>query len=577
MKRPDPDKKPELSDDPVELRHRAEPQLKGRQREAAPEPAAVESERQRHELEVHQIELQLQNAELLAARAELEAALEKYTDLYDFAPVGYLALNPEGVIREANLTGASLLGIARSALVNQRFGSFIIAADRPAFVAFLQRVFASKVRQSCEVTLQVPGRPPLMVGLEAISFESGSTGRLTLTDVTERKRAEADRLILSKLESTGVLAGGIAHDFNNLLTVILMNLELGGKAAASEKAFGQHLEQAIQAVSLARGLTQQLITFNTGGTPIRKPTALAAVIQESARLALSGSRVRCEFVPPPDLWPADVDPGQIGQVIHNLVLNAREAMPAGGVVTVRAKNVVLKSSAAVLLPPGDYVRVSITDQGSGMTKELLQKIFDPYFSTKQRGDQKGMGLGLTICHTIIKKHGGAIAVESEMDAGTTFHIHLPVSGKLSLEEPAPLPEVSPRCGRILVMDDEEPVREVVGASLQGMGHEVVLVGDGAQAVEVYEKSKALGRPFDAVILDLTVKGGIGGREAISQLLQLDPGVRAIVMSGYSSDTVLMNPESHGFQGVLTKPFNSAELREVLAQVMGDRSRTQPTP
>jgi CheY-like chemotaxis protein len=222
--------------------------------------------------------------------------------------------------------------------------------------------------------------------------------------------------------------------------------------------------------------------------------------------------------------------------------------------------------------------VTIADQGTGMTKELLSKIFDPYFSTKQRGQQKGMGLGLTICHTVIQRHGGAIAVESEVGVGSTFRIHLPASRKvIPAAEEAPLPKVPPRRGRVLVMDDEEGLRAVVGETLRGMGHEVVLVGDGARAVEVYERSKTLGHPFDALILDLTVKAGLGGLEVLPKLLQIDPGVRAIVMSGYASDPVLLNHERHGFKGALAKPFDLVELREVLAKVMGGGPGHQTTP
>ena len=546
----------------------AEVGLSERRKSAPPRPADFENERQRQELEVHQIELELQNAELMEARQELEAALEKYTDLYDFAPVGYFTLDPAGVIREANLIGASLLGLERSRLIKRRFELSVSVADRPAFNAFLQHVFASSSAQACEVSLLREGQPPVEARMEAVAAASGAECRVVVTDITERKRAEADRLVLSKLESTGILAGGIAHDFNNLLTVILMNLDLARMYAPSEEEFGHRVAEAIQATSLARGLTQQLITFTASGAPARKPTALVALIQESTRLALSGSRVRCEFAPPPDLWPADADAGQIGQVIRNLVLNAREAMPAGGVITVHVANVELKSGAEPPLPPGDYLQVSITDQGSGMTKDLQSKIFDPYFSTKQRGEQKGMGLGLTICHTVIKRHGGAIAVESRVGAGTTFTFFLPVSRELIPDAEAPVVKVTPRLGRILVMDDEPGMRAVVGAALQGQGHEVVLVGDGARAVEVYERSKALGRPFDVVILDLTVKAGIGGLETIPKLREIDPGVKTIVMSGYASDPVLVDHKDHGFKGALAKPFDVAELRKVLAHVMG---------
>ena len=530
-----------------------------------------------HEVEVHQIELEMQNQELGEARDKMEALLEKYTDLYDFAPVGYLTLDREGAIREANLALASLLGIARSALVNRRFGLFVSPADRTVFDAFVQRIFASKVRQGCEVTLKAEDRPPVDVEMEAIVFESDQACRVAVTDITAHKRAEADRLILNKLESTGILAGGLAHDFNNLLTVILLDLELAHALTPPGEELAQLLEEAKKAALAASGLTQQLITFAKGGTMVRKPTRLSEVIQESVRPALSGSMVRCEFFLAEDLWVAEVDAGQIGQVLRNLVLNAREAMPQGGVVFVRAENVVLSAQEPPSLPAGEYVRVSIADQGAGIAPDVLPKIFDPYFSTKERGNQKGMGLGLTICHAVIQRHGGAISVKSEVGVGTTFHIHLPASRKSSIGEQASGPAGVPRHGRVLVMDDEEGVRKVVALTLRGMGHEVELAADGQMAVEAYKKAKSLGRQFDVVILGLTVRGGMGGQEAIQTLLQLAPTVKAIAMSGYAHDPVLLKPEPHGFKGTLAKPFDVGKLQEILSRVLGSSPGRKAAP
>jgi len=392
--------KPNPPPEAAELRRRAEERLREQHPEASPTRTEADTQRLVHELRVHQIELEMQNEELQRARNEMEAGLEKYSDLYDFAPVGYVTLDREGTIREANLTSASLLGIERSRLVGRRFGPYVSAADRPAFTAFLTKVFASKAREFCEVTLLQDGQAPVAVRIEAAV--AGRECRAVLEDITEYKRAEEDRLILNKLESTGILAGGIAHDFNNLLTVIVLNLDLADGTDPSGEELAHRLAEVRKAASMARGLTQQLITFAKGGQPIRKLTSLSQLIEDSVRPALSGSRVRCEFHLADDLWPAEVDAGQMGQVIRNVVLNAREAMPQGGVVSVRAENRVLGSHEHPSLPPGDYVRVSIADQGSGIAKEVLPKIFDPYFSTKQRGDQKGMGLGLTICHAIVQ-------------------------------------------------------------------------------------------------------------------------------------------------------------------------------
>ena len=551
----------------AELRRCAEARLKEQRLEKNPARTEADTQRLVHELQVHQIELEMQNEELQQARNELEAGLEKYSDLYDFAPVSYLTLDREGTIREANLTAASLLGIERSRLVQRRFGLYVAAADRPAFAIFLTQVFGGKAREFCEVTLLKDGKPPVEVRIEAALAAAGEECRVVLEDITEHKRAEKDRLILNKLESTGILAGGLAHDFNNQLAVIVLNLDMAQTLIPPGEELARRLEEAKQAALLSRGLTQQLITFAKGGTPVRKPTRLTEVIQDSVRSALSGSRVRCDFSLAEDLWLADVDAGQISQVIRNVVQNAREAMPQGGEVSVRAENVVLGSRENPSLPPGDYVRVSIADRGGGIAQEVLPNIFDPYFSTKQRGEQKGMGLGLTICHTVVQKHGGAIAVESVAGGGATCHIHLPVSRPVPVEAKASVPENLPRHGRILVMDDEESVRKVVGALLKWAGYEVELVEDGQRTVEVYGSAKSQGRPFDAALLDLTVRGGMGGLEALQALLKIDPDVKAVVMSGFADDPAVLEPERHGFKGVLAKPFDIADLQKALAQAM----------
>jgi two-component system, cell cycle sensor histidine kinase and response regulator CckA len=562
------EKKLDLPPGAAELRRRAEVRLRKQQPETGQAQTEADTQRLVHELQVHQIELEMQNEELQKARGEMEAALEKYSDLYDFAPVGYLTLDREGTIRGSNLASASLLGTARSWLVNRRFGLCVAAADRPAFDAFLMRVFESQAKELCEVTLLNEGRPPVEVRIEAVAAASGRECRAVLEDITERKRAEADRLIMNRLESTGILAGGIAHDFNNLLTMILLNLELAQALIPPGEELAHLLEQAKQAAMTSGGLTQQLHSFATGGAPIRKPTRLSSVIQESVRLAASGSRLRCDFALAEDLWLAEVDAGQIGQVIRNLVLNAREAKPEGGVISVRAENVVLGPQEHPSLPLGDYVRVSVTDWGGGISKEVLPKIFDAYFSTKRRGSQKGMGLGLAICHQVIQKHGGAIAVESQPGVGTTFRLHLPAIRKLLQKEQASAPASHPRRGRILVMDDEEVVRRLVKRLLEQEGHEVELVADGQSAIGAYENAQGQGRPFDAVILDLTVRDGVGGQQTIRELLKIDPAVKAIVISGYATDPVVLEPERYGFKGVVAKPFDKLKLREMLSRVLG---------
>jgi PAS domain S-box-containing protein len=564
--------------DPAERRRRAEAHLGDQQPGGAKTgnpKSEADTQRLLHELEVHQIELEMQNEELSEARDKMEMLAEKYTDLYDFAPVGYLTLSPAGDILEANLAAASLLGLARSALIKQPIRCFVSAESRSVFEAFLKQVFEGGIRGECDVVFLADGKKPFDARIRANLFESGEACRMAVSDMTDEKQAETDRLILNKLESTGILAGGIAHDFNNLLTVVLLNLELAEMLNYPDAELARYLGEAKKSALKTRGLTAQLLTFAEGGAPVRRPMRLSGLIQESVRLALSGSLVRCEFSLAEDLWPAEVDKAQMGQVLRGIALNAREAMPQGGVLRVRAENMVLKTSEHPSLAAGDYVRVSLADQGIGIPKEVLPKIFDPYFSTKQRGDRKGMGLGLTICHSVVRKHAGAMTVESAVGTGTTLQIYLPAARKLGSEAKAPAD--APQPGRVLVMEDEVAVREAVRQTLSGMGHEVALAQDGQRAIEVYETAKLQGRPFDVVVLDLTIRDGMGGRETLKELLKLDPRVKAIAMSGHALDPVMLEPQRHGFKGVLTKPFEIAKLQENLSRVMSSSTTSKPAP
>jgi signal transduction histidine kinase/ActR/RegA family two-component response regulator len=388
-----------------------------------------------------------------------------------------------------------------------------------------------------------------------------------IRDVTEHRQAEQDRLILGKLESTGVLAGGIAHDFNNLLTSILLNVDMAESADSPLEEQTESLAAIRTGVHAAQVLTQQLLTFARGGSALRQRVVLSALLRESMSLALSGTNLRGDVCIAEDLAPTVVDAGQIGQVIRNLVLNAREAMSSGGVVSLRADNVILEPANAFALPPGPYVQVRIRDEGCGISAETLARIFDPYFSTKMRGTQKGMGLGLTICHSIVQKHAGSITVDSAPGNGATFTVHLPAERDLS-QEPSSATLASPsQRARILVMDDEPMVRRVFKTVLTQIGYDVDVTADGRAAVAAYMQARADGLPFDGVILDLTVKGDMGGEEALRELLANDPRTRAIVMSGYSDNDVMREFERFGFKARLTKPFDRDALRDVLHSVL----------
>jgi PAS domain S-box-containing protein len=388
---------------------------------------------------------------------------------------------------------------------------------------------------------------------------------IAFRDITEKQKMEEELLRARRLDSIGILAGGIAHDFNNLLTAILGNVSLAKLYVdRNEKAFGR-LVDAEKASLRAKDLTQQLLTFSKGGAPVKRTASITDLLVDSASFGLSGSNVKCEFDLPEGLWPVDVDEGQMSQVINNLIINADHAMPAGGVITVRAENIVVGTDNALFLTAGKYVKISVQDQGIGIAEANLQRIFDPYFTTKT----KGSGLGLATCYSIIKRHDGLIIVESELGKGTIFHMYLPASEKqpTGSKGAEKREQTSSGRGRILIMDDEESVREILSNMLQHLGYAVECAGDGSEAIASYRKSLLAGNAFGAVIMDLTIPGGMGGKETMQRLKELDPQVRGIVSSGYSNDPVMANFRAHGFSGVVTKPYLVEELSQTLENVV----------
>ena len=382
-----------------------------------------------------------------------------------------------------------------------------------------------------------------------------------------RKKMDDELLKAQKLESVGLLAGGLAHDFNNLLTGILGNIELAKMYADPADKVYEKLTDAGQAFSRAKDLTQQLLTFSRGGEPVKKIVSLGALVKNSAKFALRGSNVRCKFFIPKDLLSAEIDEGQITQVISNLIINASQAMPSGGTVKVFCENVVVSQQDALPLKDGEYVRISIRDKGIGMPREHLPKIFDPYFTTKQ----KGSGLGLATSYSIIKKHEGHIAAESEMGAGTTFHLYLPASMQMTTPAGSDDETLFRGTGRVLIMDDEDAVRTVAGEMLSYLGFSVAFADNGEKALELYGAAQEQGTPFDAVVMDLTIPGGMGGKEAAQKLIEASPNARIIVSSGYSHDPVMAEYRTYGFASVVTKPFKIKELRDSMRQALSNSS------
>jgi nitrogen-specific signal transduction histidine kinase/CheY-like chemotaxis protein len=386
---------------------------------------------------------------------------------------------------------------------------------------------------------------------------------IAFQDMSVRKQMEEDILRAQKLESIGVLAGGLAHDFNNLLTAILGNVSLAKLLASPEDKISQRLTAAENASLRARDLTLQLLTFSKGGAPIKRTTSMGVLIKDSVSFASSGSNVICEFAIPDDLWVVDIDEGQMSQVIHNLIINADQAMPGGGTILVSCRNTTVSQDDGLPLKSGNYILISISDQGQGISPKYLPKIFDPYFTTKETG----RGLGLAMVYSIVRNHEGHITLESKIGVGTTFKIYLPASGSRISGDNIAESQLRTAKGKILVMDDEAIVRESMIEILSFAGYEVESAKEGTEAIDAYIKAKASDKPFDIVIMDLTIPGGMGGKEAIETLKEIDPEIKAIVSSGYSNDPVMANFRAYGFEGAVSKPYKVAEIVDTLYKVI----------
>jgi PAS domain S-box-containing protein len=391
----------------------------------------------------------------------------------------------------------------------------------------------------------------------------------TLEDITERKRAEEELIRVEKLESLGMFAGGIAHDFNNLLSVMLRNIFLAKISLTDEQqeALGEGLEIAEKVGHQAKELAHRLITFAKGGEPLRKIGSVSQLLVNTVDLSLSGSNVNSEFSLPDDLWPVKMDDVQIRQVINNLVVNAREAMPEGGVLHVYAENVNVAAGNGLPLKEGKYVKLSVRDKGIGISGDDLPKIFDPYFTTKPSGKARGMGLGLAICYSIIKKHDGFIGVESELGVGSNFSVYLPATPPEDFSKKVEIDRAAEKGGKILVMDDDEAVRSSTGIVLNYLGYDVEYAKDGAEAVELYRLAKEKGQSFSAVILDVNIPNGMGGKETIKELLAIDPHVKAIIACGYSDDPIVSEFRKLGFDGAVEVPYDIEKIKDVLDDLL----------
>ena len=385
----------------------------------------------------------------------------------------------------------------------------------------------------------------------------------TYEDITERNAMEEDLVRAQRLESLGVLAGGIAHDFNNLLTGIIGNITLAESLLGTGEDISERLKDAEIASMRAKDLTMQLLTFSKGGEPLKVIVSLEELLEQSVKLSLRGSKTVCDLDIDEKILPVEVDEGQITQVVNNILINANQAMPEGGRINIVARNTEINNESRLYLKPGKYIKVTISDQGIGIPEEYIDKIFDPYFSTKKEGH----GLGLATCYSIIKKHEGLIYANSELGKGTEFVFYLPANNKYVEFIDESTLEYENGGGSVLIMDDEDIILNVASEMLQSNGYKVSLAKEGREAIDLYRVSMNNGDKYDVIILDLTVPGGLGGKDTISEIQKIDPDVKAIVSSGYSNDPVMAEFEKYGFADFVPKPYNAKQLVDIVSKVI----------
>jgi PAS domain S-box-containing protein len=558
----------ELQDGKIKLENLA--------RELAQANASLEQKVAARTRSLQQLNEQSQREIIERRRAEEELAAEKERLAVTLGSIGdgVITTNTRGQIVSLNTVAENLTGWSQAE-----------ASGQPLQTVF--RVMDEKTRGPCanpvEEVLHLNNivsrtHPTILIARDAterIIAESAApirdkTGKvfgvvLVFRDTTERRKIEEELIKADKLESVGVLAGGIAHDFNNILTAILGNISLAKMYANAEDKVFPKLANAEKAALQAQNLTQQLLMFSKGGSLIRKPASIGDLIRDCIDFSLRGSNVKCECFIEENVWPVEVDEGQINQVINNLIINADQSMPEGGVIELRTENVFIDEENIELLKPGRYVRISVKDHGLGIPEEHIQKIFDPYFTTKK----KGSGLGLFTCYSIVKKHDGHLAVDSREGVGTTFYVYLPASER-RMRKAAPRQEVQyAGKGKILVMEDDETIRDVTGEMLGHFGYDVAFAQNGTEAIDLYTREKEAGTPFDVIIMDLTIPGGMGGKETISKILEIDPQAKAIVASGYTNDPIMAEFTQYGFRNRIVKPYKAGELHEILHSVIID--------
>ena len=517
-----------------------------------------------------EIRTKLQEAQKVLKK-QLRLFEERFMEVVQCSSDIIYSIDNSGIIISTNIRGYELLNYSQSEVI----GKHIKEICTPDTFKELEKGF-EKLKREGSVFLddgKIVKKTGKVLDITAHSVAVHDEKRkfhgvrLTFRDITEHKKMQEELRKIEKLESIGIMAGGIAHDFNNILTTITGNISLARVSAGDIKSGPQFFEDAQKACVHAKNLTNQLLTFSKGGAPVKEVQYIKNLLKDSTKFALRGLSVNCEVYEPDDLWPVEVDEGQIIQVIHNLVINAQQAMPEGGTIEVIAENMVAGKKDISLIEKRKYVKITVKDNGVGIPKELLKKIFDPYFTTKEEGS----GLGLATTYSIIKNHSGYIDVQSETGSGTSFHIYLPVSDEKAVAKEKMVDTHLPGTGYILVMDDDENIRKCVRNMLHYLGYEVEVAKNGDEAIDLYMKAKESAHPFSAVIMDLTIKGGKGGKETIKKLTEIDPEVKAIVSSGYFNDPIMANFKQYGFSDVIAKPYEIEILSSLLDRIIKKES------
>jgi two-component system, cell cycle sensor histidine kinase and response regulator CckA len=496
-----------------------------------------------------------------------ESLVEMLKQSIDCLPEGAYWFDTSNTFRYVSDAGCKALGYTKAEMLDMTVGQVNPRATPEAMAKMWSVLRAQGSYVSESTHRRKDGSEfPVEIRSSYVEFEGKEYCCGFAIDITQRKQAESQLMRTEKLDALSLLAGGIAHDLNNLLVGLFGNIDMAD-TCTSDPTVKHHLARATGVIDRVRGLTQQLLTFAKGGVPIKKIGPLGTFVEETVRFALSGSRVSPTFQIQPGLWCCDFDRNQIGQVVDNIVINAQQAMQGGGALKVVASNVVLGPREHAVLQAGNFVRLTIEDQGTGMSDEMLLRIFDPFFTTKA----KGHGLGLATSYSIVKHHGGTIDVASKPGLGSTFHIYLPAAPDAAPMTPAPVSDKRLGRGQVLLMDDEELVRDVFVGMLKALGYTVVSTSNVAQAVEAFRKDAAGEHKIIAAILDLTILGGAGGREAVAMIREIDQTLPVFVASGYAEDPVMVRPGEFGFTAPICKPFTMTELADVLGTYIKPRS------